>query len=295
MAEEKDGKPHIDPETGVETTQHEWDGIRELNNPMPRWWLWTFYATVAWALVYCVLYPAIPLVNEATAGILGYSTRGEVAEEIAEAEAAMAGMVSEIEAKGFDEIVSDADLRQFALQGGKATFRTVCAQCHGSGAAGAPGYPNLLDDDWLWGGSIEDIHHSIAHGIRAADDPDTRDSLMPAFGSDGILDRAQIQAVTEYVLKLSGQDHTPNLAAEGEPLYADNCAACHGENGGGLTEMGAPALNDAIWLYGGTRDAIMATIIYSRAGMMPAWTGRLTEAELKQVALYVHALGGGEE
>ena len=294
MAEhDKDGKD-VDPATGIETTQHEWDGIKELNNPMPRWWLWTFYATVAWSLVYVILYPAIPLVDEATGGVLGYSTRGAVEEEIAEARAAQAEYAEAIASSDFAEIAADPDLNRFALRGGAAVFRTFCAQCHGEGAAGFVGYPNLLDDDWLWGGSIEEIHHTIAHGIRVEGDDRTRYSEMPAFGEMDLLDRSQIQAVTEYVLALSGQEHNEAMAADGETLYADNCAACHGAEGEGVQELGAPNLADAIWLYGGDRDDIMATITYSRAGMMPAWTGRLTDEQLKQVALYVHALGGGE-
>ena len=277
--------------TGTETTGHEWDGIKELDTPMPRWWVWTFYATIVWGVAYTIAYPAWPLISGTTEGLLGYSTRGEVhaaLEDHAEAQRVFTDRIAEME---LTEIASDQDLAQFARAGGAAIFRTYCSQCHGSGATGSTGYPNLQDDDWLWGGSLEDIHATIAHGIRSPEDDDTRSSEMPAFGRDDILDRAQIAAVADHVLSLSGQAPANE---DGRAVYEENCAACHGENGEGNRELGAPNLADAIWLYGSDRDAVIETITNSRSGMMPAWSRRLTDAQIKQVALYVHGLGGGE-
>ncbi|MEM1384375.1 MAG: cytochrome-c oxidase, cbb3-type subunit III [Pseudomonadota bacterium] len=286
-------KKEIDALTGTDTTGHDWDGIKELDTPLPRWWLWTFYATIVWGVGYTIFYPAWPLVSDATAGILGYTTRGAVAEQIASAAEAQRVYTDRIAEMELAAIADDPDLMRFAFSGGAAIFRTNCSQCHGAGAAGvqAAGYPNLLDDAWLWGGSVEDIHYSIVHGIRNEDDLDARYSEMPAFGADEILTDEEIGEVADYVLSLSG---TVQGTEDGAILYAENCAACHGDNGGGMPEVGAPNLADAIWLYGGSRDKVVETITYSRYGVMPAWGLRLTEAQTKQVALYVHSLGGGE-
>jgi cytochrome c oxidase cbb3-type subunit 3 len=285
--------PERDALTGTETTGHEWDGIKELNTPLPRWWLWTFYGTIIWALVYVVLYPAWPLVNSATRGVLGYSTRGEVEAAIAAAEEAQAGNLERVATLSTEEIAAAADLRRFAAAGGRSAFLVNCVQCHGSGAAGSEGYPNLNDDDWLWGGTLADIEQTITHGVRFAADPDTRMSEMPAFG-DGVLDRDQIAAAAEYVLSLSGAEHDASLAAAGQTVFAENCAACHGETGAGDRTLGAPALNDAIALYGGDRARILAQIRQPRHGVMPAWAGRLSPATIKQLTVFVHSLGGGE-
>jgi cytochrome c oxidase cbb3-type subunit 3 len=175
-------------------------------------------------------------------------------------------------------------------------FKTFCAQCHGSGAAGVQGkgYPNLTDNDWLWGGDMEQIYLTINHGIRNTTDPDARYSEMPKFGADGLLEDAQISEVVEYVLQISGQEHDAALATAGATVFAENCAACHAENGAGMRDLGAPALNDAIWLYGGDRETIHTSVYGARYGVMPAWAGRLSEDEVRAVATYVHSLGGGE-
>jgi cytochrome c oxidase cbb3-type subunit 3 len=290
MSDHKD----IDELSGIETTGHDWNGIKELNNPLPLWWLYSFYACVIWAMLYTIAYPAWPMISSATTGVLGYSSRGDVAADIAQATAAQSVYVDKIATMELADISADADLNQFALAGGGAVFRTYCSQCHGAGAAGAVGYPNLNDDDWIWGGEAEDIYLTIAHGIRAAEDDDTRATAMPAFGKDELLEKTEIAQVVEHVLAISGQQHDAAMAETGAVLFEENCAACHGENGGGVVEMGAPNLADAIWLYGGDRDAITYTINNARAGMMPAWLGRITDAQVKQVALYVHGLGGGQ-
>lgn len=284
------------PGAQVETTGHSWDGIEEYNNPMPRWWVWTFYACIVWAVGYMIAYPAWPLINGATPGVLGASTRADVAAEIERFDAANAEIKAQLIAAPLTSIPTDQTLMAYAEPAGGAVFRTYCAQCHGSGAAGVEGkgYPSLLDDDWLWGGTIEDIHLTITHGIRNTTDPDARYSEMPKFGVDGLLEPAQIDAVVEHVLAISGQEHDATLAAEGATVFADNCAACHMEAGEGDRTQGAPALNDAIWLYGGSREKIKETVTYARFGVMPAWAGRLTEDEIRAVAAYVHSRGGGE-
>lgn len=283
---------HIDEISGVATTGHEWDGIRELDNPMPRWWLWTFYATIVWAAVYVVLYPAWPLVSTATTGMLGYTSRGAVRAELDAAAAAQQKFFDAIAEKDVAAILADNELRQFAIAAGSAAFKVNCVQCHGSGAEGSAGFPNLNDDEWLWGGSPEQIYHSISHGIRFGQDSDTRASEMPAFGD--MLDRTQIAEVSAYVASLSGEVANAALVAPGAELFAQNCAACHGDEGKGDRELGAPDLTDAIWLYGSSEAAIAAQVRAPKHGVMPAWTARLGDTTVKELAVYVHSLGGGE-
>lgn len=276
------------------TTGHSWDGIEELNTPLPRWWLYTFYICIVWGIIYTILYPAWPLVNRATGGVLGYSTRAEVAEQIAEVEAANAGINQQLAETELTAISADPELNQYAVSAGASVFQTWCAQCHGSGAAGAKGYPNLLDDDWLWGGTIEDIHYTVSHGIRNEEDFDARYSMMPAFGADELLEDAQIDAVVNYVMSLSGAPQDASVVEEGAVVYEENCAACHGEQAMGDRDQGAPNLTDAIWLYGGDYAAIRETVENARFGVMPPWANRLSEAQIRAVSAYVHQLGGGE-
>ncbi|MEC9196541.1 MAG: cytochrome-c oxidase, cbb3-type subunit III [Pseudomonadota bacterium] len=278
----------------VETTGHSWDGIEEFNNPLPRWWLWTFYACIFWGVLYTIAYPAWPLLSGATPGVLGYSTRGQVAADIAAVDQANAAINEQLASADLTQISANPELQSYATNAGAAVFRTWCAQCHGSGAAGAKGYPNLLDDDWLWGGSIEDIHTTIAHGIRNETDADARFSQMPAFGTDELLEKEQIAQVVNYVMSLSGEAQNPEMIAEGAVVYADNCAACHADDGTGDRAQGAPNLTDAIWLYGGDYDTLVTTVSQARYGVMPNWNARLSDAEIAAVATYVHGLGGGE-
>ncbi|KIC23399.1 MULTISPECIES: cytochrome-c oxidase, cbb3-type subunit III [unclassified Leisingera] len=276
------------------TTGHEWDGIEEFDNPMPRWWLWTFYATIIWGVLYTVAYPAWPLINGATAGVLGWSTRADVAAEITAVEEANAPVNAKLEAAELTAIAEDAELGPYAVSAGSAVFKTWCAQCHGSGAAGAKGYPNLLDDDWLWGGSVEDIHATITHGIRNEDSDEARYSEMPAFGRDELLEKEEISQVVNYVMSLSGEPQDASKVEAGSVVFADNCASCHMEDGTGDRAQGAPNLADAIWLYGGDYGTLTETVSNSRYGVMPAWNTRLTEAQIRAVSAYVHQLGGGE-
>jgi cytochrome c oxidase cbb3-type subunit 3 len=281
----------------VETTGHQWDGIEELNNPLPRWWVWVFYATIVWGIGYTILYPAWPLVTQATPGVLGHSTRANAAAEIASWDTRNAEIKAQLVAADLNAIGADPNLAAFAERAGAAVFRTNCATCHGSGAAGfeGKGYPNLLDDDWLWGGTMEDIHLTITHGIRNTTDPDARYSQMPAFGVDQILEAEQIDQVVEHVLAISGQDHDAALAAAGATVWTDSgCNGCHMDDGSGDRSQGAPNLTDAIWLYGGAREQIRESVYYARFGVMPNWNTRLSEDEIRAVAFYVHSRGGGE-
>ncbi|MER9183089.1 cytochrome-c oxidase, cbb3-type subunit III [Mesorhizobium sp. M0767] len=286
------GSEHIDEVSGISTTGHEWDGIKELNNPLPRWWVITFYITIAWAIGYTVVYPAWPMLTSATRGVLGYSSRRDVKNELAAAEVAKGKYVAAIHAKTVSEITADDTLREFAIAAGGAAFKVNCVQCHGSGAQGSKGFPNLNDDDWLWGGNAEQIQQTIAHGIRFASDPDTRLSEMPAFGD--IITTDQIKQVGAYVASLSDPVQDTSLIELGANVFAENCAACHGENAKGNRELGAPDLTDAIWLYGSGETAIAAQVRAPRHGVMPAWIGRLGEIKVKELAVYVHSLGGGE-
>ncbi len=264
-------KRRIDEATGTSTVGHEWDGIEELNTPLPRWWLWTFYLTIIWALGYAILYPAWPMVHSATKGVLGWSSRGQLEKELA------------------------AEAQRAAIQGGGAAFRVHCVQCHGAGGAGVKKlYPNLTDDDWLWGGDLAAIHYTITNGIRNPDVKTTRTSQMPAFGRDGILDAKQIDDLVSHVRVISRQEKPSASSARGAALFSANCAVCHGAGGEGGRSVGAPKLTDAIWLYGGDFDSIRETVWNARYGQMPGWSDRLTEAQIRAVATYVHQLGGGE-
>ncbi len=289
-------------EHGYGTTGHQWDGIEEWNNPMPKWWVWTFYITIIWGIGYTIAYPAWPLVDRATAGFLGWSTRENVQIAIDEANARNAELATKLASADLTKISEDADLQNYAVQGGAAVFRANCSQCHGSGAAGvkAAGYPNLLDDDWLWGGTIDEIAYTVAHGIRNEQSPDAHWSEMPAYGRDEILDEEQIGQVVHYVLQISGQEHDAAKAEPGAEIYLNECSGCHMEDGSGDPSQGAPNLTDAIWLYGGDEETLTETITNARFGVMPAWSeeyrpaGGLNQSEINAVAAYVHQLGGGQ-
>jgi len=285
---------NVDELSGVSTTGHEWDGIRELNNPLPRWWLWTFYATIVFSIGYMAYYPAIPLVDDATRGISGTTNRSLLEDELKQVAASRGRLLQQVAETPLEEIRANPTLYRFSLAGGQSNYKVYCSQCHGSGAEGASGYPNLNDDDWLWGGDLEAIYTTIAHGVRNGGD-EARYSEMPAFGRDEILARDEIKAVVHHVLQLSGQDHDASLLSDGAVVYADNCSACHGDNGLGNHDLGAPNLADTLALYGNTEAALTAQIINPNHGVMPGWLERLGEGQVKQLALYIHSLGGGEQ
>jgi len=288
-------RPHVDALTGTATTGHEWDGLRELNTPLPRWWLWLFYATIIWSIGYWIVYPSWPLISSYTRGTFGWSSREAVVTELSLLKAQRGPMMQQLADAPLQQIAEDPLLLDFARAVGRTAFADNCAPCHGAGGGGAKGYPNLNDDEWLWGGSLDAIAQSIRTGIRSGH-PDTRSGSMPAFGRDNILPRADINAVADYTRSLARLPVPPAADLErGAKVFADNCAVCHGDKGTGKRELGAPNLTDAIWLYGSDRDTIIAGLVNGRGAVMPMWAGRLDDTTIKALAVYVHALGGGEK
>ena len=285
---------HIDEISGVETTGHDWDGIRELNNPMPRWWVYTFYATIVWAIGYAIAYPAWPLISSYTKGALGWQSREAVVADLDALKQQRSGMTTKLSGASLDEIRQDPEMFAFARAQGKAAFGDNCAPCHGAGGAGAKGYPNLNDDDWLWGGSLAQIEHTIRHGARSTSDQG-HSGTMPAFGRDGMLKREEISQAADYVRSLSGlsTDKGADLIA-GAKVFADNCAACHGDKGQGNLELGAPNLSDKNWLFGSDKASIVEGLMNGRGGVMPTWHGRLDDTTIKALTLYGHSLGGDQ-
>ncbi|MEL6877760.1 MAG: cytochrome-c oxidase, cbb3-type subunit III [Pseudomonadota bacterium] len=281
----------IDEPTGTEFVGHEWDGIEELDTPMPRWWLWTFYATIIWGLIYVVLYPAWPLVQKSTEGVLGWSSRGDLRADISAVEAGRADIYAQIAATPIEELPANQALMGQAVAGGAAAYKVNCVQCHGAGAAGYEGlgYPNLNDDDWLWGGTLSDIEYTLVHGIRWEGSRETRQSYMPAF--EGIFDSAQVDALVGHIQSFSGERQSSPVGAE---LYDINCSSCHQPGGAGDPIQGAPALNDEIWLYGESEALIRQQILNPRHGVMPGWSERLDPVTIKMLAAYVHTRGGGQ-
>ena len=279
--------------TGHMTTGHEWDGVKELNQPLPKWWVYILYATIAWSMVYFVLYPAIPWFGGATKGILGYSSRDAVDADVAAIAAKRAVYMDKIKALSFDDIRKDPQLMAAAMTAGRVAFAENCQPCHGAGGGGNPGYPALAAGNWLWGGSLEDIQKTVTHGIRAPGD-DSRQSQMPRFGADGILKPAEIASVADYVMAFYGTQVANADMAAGEKIYTENCAVCHGDKGQGDRTQGAPRLASKTHLFGDDRAAVIAQINSPRHGMMPPWNTRLDAATIKSVTLYVHGLGGGE-
>lgn len=277
-----------DPVTGRYTTGHEWDGIKELNTPLPKWWVWVFYVCILWGVGYWVFYPAIPVLSDYTKGTLGWSAREEFHQEMAAVEKSRSAWMTNFETAAPADIKADPTLLQYAMAGGKSVFNENCAPCHGTGGAGAYGYPTLADDEWIWGGSMDDIQQTISYGVRNTHD-DSRQSDMPAFGE--ILAPQEVDQVADYVLSLSNGG---DAASPGATVYADNCAACHGEQGEGMAAVGAPALNNSLWLFKGTKEGVVAQIAKPKHGSMPAWSERLDENTIKMLTVYVHTLGGGQ-
>jgi len=284
----------IDHATGTSTVGHEWDGIEELDTPMPRWWLYIFYACIVFAIGYCIAYPAWPLLTRATPGVLGWTSKGQLTAELNADQKAKATTLAAIDRLPVEQIEKNPTLMHAAIDGGRAAFRINCSACHGSGAAGSKGYPNLNDDDWLWGGDIKSIQQTLLDGVRFPGDDATRMSQMPAFGRDEILKPEEVQDAVSYVRFISHQEAMSPSAKRGSAIFANNCAACHGANGQGNRDFGAPNLTDKIWLYGGDRDTLTQTVTNARYGIMPAWGKKLDPVTLKMLAVYVHSLGGGE-
>lgn len=281
-----------DPHTGYMTTGHEWNGIKELNTPVPRPVYFFLVVTAAFAVVYWLLMPAWPLGVTYTKGLLGIDQRTTVAEALDEAAAQRAAWTQRIETADFAEIQGDPQLMAIVRQTGRTLFGDNCSVCHGTHATGGPGFPDLTSGSWLWGGDPEAIAETLRIGINATH-PDTRTGQMLAFGRDGILPRADVETVVTYVQSLSD----PSIAATAEQLDAGrevflaNCATCHGEDGKGMTDTGAPNLTDRFWIHGGDRQSIFTTVYGGRQGHMPSWEGRLSPVDRKILALYVLDLG----
>ena len=285
----------VDALTGTATTGHEWDGLRELNTPLPRWWLWTFYATIVWAIGYWIVYPAWPLLTTSTEGVFGWHSRSAVVADLDQLKALRGPMMDKLTKASVKEIANDPLLIDFARAQGRVAFADNCAPCHGAGGVGGKGYPDLNDDDWLWGGKLEDLEKTIRHGARSGDD-DGRQGRMPAFGRDGLLKANEISAVADYTRSLSGLSVEKDAdLALGKKVFADNCALCHGPEGRGNREVGAPNLTDKLWFYGSDKKIIMEGLQNGRGGVMPAWGGRLSDPTIKALTVYVHGLGGGEK
>lgn len=278
--------------TGTNTTGHEWDGIKELDTPMPRWWLWTFYACILYAVIWWVLYPSWPTLNSYWKGTLEYSSRVELTKDLEAQAQERAPWTKKFAALPVAEIAKDSELLNYAMAGGKVIFADNCAPCHGSQGSGAPTYPVLADDDWLWGGNLEEIETTVRYGIRSEHD-DARVSEMPAFGDD-YLNSTQISDVSSYVLSLTNTAKDTAAVTRGQAVFVEECVACHGETAEGGRDFGAPKLNDNVWFYGSTHEELIQQVSKPRHGVMPSWEGRLDDVSIKQVSIYVHSLGGGE-
>ncbi len=286
-------KREADEVTGVETTGHEWDGIKELDNPLPRWWLYVFWASIIVAIVYWVLLPAWPGINGYTKGVMGQSDRANVAQELQALRDLRGEGGARLTHASLEEIESDPALQEYAMAVGQSVFGDNCATCHGAGGGGAKGYPNLVDDIWLWGGGLADIHHTLQVGVRSGAEG-ARFSQMPAFGRDQMLTGPQINDLTELVVSLSGREADKAAVARAAPIYAAQCVSCHGAAGTGDQAQGAPNLTDGEWLYGPSREEIRTQIWSGRNGVMPSWAGRFDDETLKALAVYVHANAGGQ-
>ena len=284
-----------DPVTGTDTTGHEWDGIKELDTPLPKWWLLTFYATIIWSIGYWVVYPSWPTLTDYAKGAWETTNRLEHAQEMAAVAESRKVWTAKFEGKEIGEVAKDSELLNYAMAGGRVIFADNCQPCHGSSGSGAPNFPVLADDDWIWGGTLDDIQTTVQYGIRSGHD-DERASDMPNFVEDETLTVAQAGQVADYVMSLSSGQ---GASEEGKTLFEENCASCHstegeGADGAGYQETGGPRLSDGIWLYGAGREGVLAQITKPQHGVMPAWDGRLSETEIKQVSIYVHSLGGGQ-
>ncbi len=284
----------VDPVSGRKTTGHEWNGIKELDTPVPRGVLIFLVVTHLFALLWWVLMPTWPVGTTYTKGILGTDQWQRIEEEMAQSQAARAQWTSAIETMSFEEIIADENLMQFVRDSGRQLFGDNCAACHGMDARGAANYPDLTDDDWLWGGGPENIAETLRVGINTAHE-ETRVAQMPAFGRDQMLERAQVRQVALYVRSLSHPEtSTPDNAEAlqaGREVFLTNCAACHGEDATGSRDVGAPNLTDDYWIYGGDMQTLVTSIHGGRQGHMPTWDERLSKSEIKTLALYVNDLG----
>jgi len=289
-----------DPISGQYTTGHEWDGIKELNTPLPVWWVYVFLACIVWAVGYWVVYPSWPTnPNGVWNGTSGWHARSQWAQDIDAAKAGKKAYLDKIETASLDDIVKDKTLLAFAQRGGEVVFKENCAACHGVGGVGSYGFPTLADDQWLWGGTLDDIKTTISYGVRNSN-ANSRQSEMPAFGGGEVLNDTQLNDLAEYVLSLSKSSTDAAAAGRGKDIFASNgCSACHGDNGEGNQMMGAAPIGSGTWLYKastakGQKAEIISQVQKPKHGNMPAWSERLDETTIKMLTVYVHSLGGGK-
>jgi cytochrome c oxidase cbb3-type subunit 3 len=261
----------------VEDTGHEWDGdLRELNNPLPRWWMWMYLLSCVFGAVYLTLYPGMG----EYAGVLKYSTTEEHRLSVEEANAELKPLYAKYMAMNTKQVASDPQAHEI----GQRLFLNHCAQCHGSDAGGSKGFPNLTDHDWLYGGEPETIRATILHGRRG---------MMPPMG--GALDAEKIKDTANYVRSLSGLSADQTRAARGQEIFKAMCVACHGEKGAGNPAIGSANLTDRTWLYGGSEETIVETIAKGRNGNMPAHESILTPEKVQMLVGYVWGLSNTDD
>jgi cytochrome c oxidase cbb3-type subunit 3 len=283
-----------DPITGRLKTGHEWNGIEELDTPVPRVVLFFLAITTLFAIGYWIAMPSWPLGSTYTKGILGIDQREIVTKQVEAARLARGPWMDKIGAADFAALKADPVIMQHVRETGRTLFTDNCAVCHGVGATGGPGFPNLTAKAWLWGGTPEMLAQTISVGINSTND-DTRSSQMTPFGASGALDPKQVGQVAAYVRSLSAAPGGDNAEAEtikaGQEIFMANCVSCHGEDAKGKQDVGAPDLTDKAWIYGGDLDSVYRSIYGGRQGHMPHWNNRLSPAEIKLLALYVDTLG----
>jgi cytochrome c oxidase cbb3-type subunit 3 len=293
MADKNNHKKEIDKISGVETTGHEWDGLQELNNPAPRWWLIVFIVCCVWAFGYWIVYPAWPTFKDHTKGAFGWTEYKKLEKDQVAINSRKRRFLDQIEKMTVEQIRNTPEIFEFSVAAGEALFKDNCATCHQVGGAGAKGYPNLNDDEWIWGGTLAEIKQTITHGIRSKDEV-AHNSAMPSFGKDGILTKEDISKVANYVMSMQGKNSNKDAEylKSGSEIFANNCASCHGDKGLGNKDFGAPNLANAISLKAATQEEVFSQIWNAKMGMMPNWSERLTEEQIKLLTIYVHSLGG---
>lgn len=276
--------------TGYLTTGHEWNGIKELNTPVPRLVYFFLILTALFSFGYWVLMPAWPVGVTYTKGLLGLDDRQNVQDSLKQAALSRDQWTKKVETDSYATIQADPRLMNIVRQSGRTLFGDNCAACHGFNAKGGPGFPDLTTSSWLWGGDPAAIAETIRVGINSTH-PDTRVSQMPAFGHDQMIPSADVDNVVAFVQTLSNpsavKDAKPGQVEAGKAVFAANCATCHGDDGKGKADLGAPNLTDKSWIYGSDKQSILNTVWSGRQGRMPTWENRLTQLDRKILALYL--------
>lgn len=284
--------PNPIPDETPHASDHEWDGIRELDNPLPRWWLIIFYASILFSIGYWIAMPAWPGLSGYSHGVRGHSDRANVEKALGQLKVKRDTQVARLAAATPEQIEADPALQSLALAVGGSVFSDSCAPCHGQGGTGGRGYANLRDDVWLWGGGLADIQHTITVGVRSG--AEDRTTKMPSFGREELLTPEQISDLTEYVVALSHRPANAAAVERARPVFTEQCVSCHKADGTGNVLKGAPDLTDREWLYGSRREDIRDQIVNGRGGVMPAWGKRLSPETIKALTVYVHVNAGGQ-